>query len=178
MPTIYLSPDALATDNYHHWDADAGTSASDKINAVEVDDGHYIFEGDDNDNIEFSFPSPSVSSGDMASITSIQLETNGRYPARGSGGSNVKYRFQNFPSDVAFQTLNYPNSASNQVVNGSVVSTDSAGNAIDYSELESLTLYWQKYGASDAVRVNLIRVAIIYVASATADNAIFFGHNF
>ena len=177
MPTMTLLPDAMIAESSGHWSSNTG---GDRFDAVETNDGDttYIEDDDNDDNVEFRIAQPSVTSADIGSITSVQLQTYGRYPPRGAGGSQVRYQFKNFPSDVAAEIITYPNSGSHQAVNGTVITTDSAGNAIDYTDIRDITLFWQKYlASSSAVRITYIAIVVTYVAAIT-DNAIFFGHNF
>ena len=149
MPTMTLLPDAMIAESSGHWSSNTG---GDRFDAVETNDGDttYIEDDDNDDNVEFRIAQPSVTSADIGSITSVQLQTYGRFPARGAWGSQVRYQFKNFPSDVAAEIITYPNSAVHQAVNGTTITTDSAGNAIYYTDIRDIVFaYTLEYEAEE-----------------------------
>ena len=153
-----------------------------KAQAVETDNGDtaYIEAGTNGEVTSFTFANPSVSSGDIASITSVQLITAGRFPARGSGGEDVDYSYLIGVGSGHSETLNYPNRAGHVAVNGTARTTNVAGSAWTYSNLQDVIIQITKNTASSPdTRVGYIALLVTYVAPATTtDNAIFFGTNF
>ena len=159
------------------WVANTGT----KADAVASDNGDtaYIETGTDTAETHFTFTNPSVASGDIASITSVQLITAGRFPSRGSGGEDVDFVFDNAPGSGLAETLNYPNAATHNARSGTVHTVNTGGSAWAYSDLETVEIQITKNTASSpATRVGYISLRVIYVAAVAADNSIFFGTNF
>ena len=159
------------------WVANTGS----KADAVASDNGDtaYIEAGTDTETTNFTFTNPSVASGDIASITSVQLRTAGRFPARGSGGENVDFEFDNAPGSGLGATLNYPNSAIHNAINGAAHTVNTGGSAWAYSDLETVEVQITKNTASSPdTRVGFISLLVTYVEAVAEDNAIFFGCNF
>ena len=158
------------------WVANTGT----KADAVASDNGDtaYIETGTDTAETHFTFTNPSVASGDIASITSVQLVTAGRFPARGSGGEEVDFEFFSAPSTGLAETLNFPNNSGHISVSGTAHHVNTGGSAWAYSDLETVEMRIEKNTASSPdTRVGYISLLVTYVAAAE-DNAIFFGTNF
>ena len=176
MPTMTLTVDGQPGTPGSGWVANTGT----KADAVASDNGDtaYIEAGTDTETHAFSFTNPSVASGDIDSITSVQLITAGRFPARGSGGEDVDFEFQNAPGTGLAETLNIPNNSGHISVSGTAHTVNTGGSAWAYSDLETVEMRIEKNTASSPdTRVGYISLLVTYVAAA-ADNAIFFGTNF
>ena len=182
MPTMTLLPSTCAVNTAGEWDGNGGeTSTGDKVACVRINDGaaHFLQEGDDTDLINFRFEdSLPVASGEVDSITSVQVKTYGSYPFRGSGGSDLTMQIDHFTGTLAEDAFNFPNIPAWYLRSGAVFTTNSSGGAISYAELQGIGLILKKRNPSNALRVTYIAIEVIYVATAVADNAIFFGHNF
>jgi hypothetical protein len=175
MATMTLTPDGLAASP--GWAANTGT-----INAALVaNDGDttYAEAGTNTETCTLTFSAPSVAEGDIASITSVQFLTYGRFPARGSGGTNVDFLYEIGASSGLGETINYPNSAVYGSRDGTVRTVNIAGSAWSYGNLEDIELKLTKNGASSPdVRITMVTLLVTYEEAAAADNAIFFGTNF
>ena len=177
MPTMILTVDGQPGGAVAGWTANTGT----KADAVAADNGDtaYIEAGTNGEVTHFSFTNPSVASGDIDSITSVQLITAGRYGARGSGGEDVDFEFDNAPGTGLSETLNFPNSAVHSARSGTARTVNTSGSAWAYSDLETIEIQITKNTASSPdTRVGYISLLVTNVAAAAEDNAIFFGTNF
>ena len=174
MATMTLTPDGLAASP--GWAANTGT-----INAALVandGDSTYAEAGTDTETSTLTFSAPSVAEGAISSITSVQILTYGRYPARGSGGEDVDFQYEVGAGTLSTETLNYPNSAFHNARNGAVQTSPPAGGAWSYSNLEDVEIKMTKNGASSPeVRVGMVNLLVTYVEAA-GDNSVFFGCNF
>ena len=156
-----LTPDGFTTGG---WTANTGT-----INAALVaNDGDttYAEAGTDTETCTLTFAAPSVAEGAISSITSVQILTAGRYPARGSGGTDVEVELEVGATAGHTETLNYPNNASYQTVNGTARSTNPAGSAWSYANLGDVEVKLTKDGAaSPDVRITYLSLLVTYVAA-------------
>ena len=177
MPTMTLPVDNVVTYVSGEWDANTGYT----YDAVSTNDGDttYIAEGDDGHGILFRLTDPTVASGGISSITSIQLLTYGKLHVRSGGDGRVTFQFTNFPSNVSAEAIVYPNSGAYQSRNGAAITTNSSGGSITYSNLEDVRILVLKNGySSTPVQITYIAIEVVYVAAIAGDDAIFFGHNF
>ena len=161
MPTMTLLPDGLAVSG---WNANTGTVNS----ALTTNNGDttYAEAGTNGETCTLTFAAPSVAESGISSITSVQFLSNGRFPARGSGGTNVDFLFQVGTALPALsETINYPNSAIHNTRNGAVRTVNTAGAAWSYSNLEQVKIKILKNGASSPdVRITMINLLVTYVA--------------
>ena len=156
-----LAPDGLAVSG---WAANTGTVND----ALLTNDGDttYAEAGTDTETCTLTFAAPSVAEGDIASITSVQIITAGRFPARGSGGTDVEVEFEVGATAGHTETLNYPNSALYQTRNGTARTTNPAGSAWSYANLGDVEVKLTKDGASSPdVRITYLSLLVTYVAA-------------
>ena len=174
MATMTLTPDGLSAST--GWAANTGT-----INAaLEANDGDttYAEAGTDTETCTLTFSAPSVAESGISSITSVQFLTFGRFPARGSGGTNVDFEYEVGASSGLGETINYPNSSPHASRDGTVRTVNPTGSAWTYSNLEDAQIVLTKNTASSPdVRITMVNILVTYAAKAT-DNAVFFGTNF
>ena len=175
MATMTLTPDGLAASP--GWAANTAT-----INFVLVtNDGDttYAEAGADTETCTLTFAAPSVAEGNISSITSVQFLSSGRFPSRGSGGEDVDFLYEIGATSGLGETINYPNSATYASRDGTVQTSNIAGSAWTYSNLEDVELKLTKNTASSPdTRVTMVNLLVTYVEAVAADNAIFFGTNF
>ena len=156
-----LAPDGLAVSG---WVANTGTVND----ALLTNDGDttYAEAGADTETCTLTFAAPSVADGAISSITSVQVLTYGRFPARGSGGTDVEIEFEVGATAGHTETLNIPNNASYQAVNGTARTTNPAGSAWSYANLGDVEVKLTKDGASSPdVRITYLSLLVTYVAA-------------
>ena len=157
------------------WGASSGTFHA----ALQTNDGDTSYGSSANGGStiyidEFQTPSDvGVASGDVASVTSVEISTYGRYPARGSGGTDVDFKYK-VGSDVSSaQTLNYPNSATHQSRTTSAVTTQPNGGVWTYCSLGNIDVQLIKIGAaSPAVRITYLALVVSYVTAGWSQEKI------
>ena len=157
------------------WGASSGTFHA----ALQTNNGDtsYVHSGNDGSTIyidEFQTPSDvGVASGDVASVTSVYITTYGRYPARGSGGTDVDFKYK-VGSDVSSaQTLNYNNSNSHHNRFTSAVTTQPNGGVWNYTALGNVEVQLIKNGAaSPDVRITYLALVVSYVTSGWSQEKI------
>ena len=166
MPSMTLTPDGLSASP--GWAANTGT-----INdALVTNDGDttYAEAGTNTETCTLTFSAPSVAEGAIASITSVQILTYGRNPARSGGDGRVTYEYEvGGDSDFA-QSFNYINNFSHQSVNGTVRTTSpvSGNPAWSYANLGDIEIKLTKFGtASPDVRVTMVNLKVEYVEAAS-----------
>ena len=164
MPTMTLLPDGLAVSG---WNANTGT-VNDAL-TTNNGDTTYAEAGANNETCTLTFAAPSVAESGISSITSVQFLSNGRFPARGSSGTDVDFLFQvGLGLPGLSETINYPNSAIHSTRNGTVRTVNTAGAAWSYSNLEQVKIKILKNGASSPdVRITKINLLVTYVEAAT-----------
>jgi len=159
MATMTLLPDGLAVSG---WVANTGTV--DDALTTNNGDTSYAEAGSHGESCTLTFADPSVAESSISSITSVQILTVGRYPARGSGGTDVDFLFEVGASTGLAETLNYPNSAIHRTRNGTARTVNTAGSAWSYSDLEDVELRLTKNGAaSPDVRITMVNLLVTYV---------------
>ena len=162
MAVMTLTPDGIAVSG---WVANTGTV--DGALAVNNGDTAYAEAGADGETCTLRFTNPGVAEGNISSITSVQILTYGRYPARGSGGEDVDFQYEVGAGTLSTETLNYPNSAFHNARNGAVQTSPPAGGAWSYSNLEDVEIKMTKNGASSTdVRVGMLNLLVTYVEAA------------
>ena len=162
MATMNLAPDGLAVSG---WVANTGT-VNDAL-ATNDGDTTYAEAGTDTETCTLTFAAPSVAEGDISSITSVQILTLGRYPARGSGGTDVEVEYEVGASSGHEETLNYPNSAVHNARDGTARTTNPAGSAWSYANLGDVEVSLTKDGAaSPDVRITYLSLLVTYVEAA------------
>ena len=168
MPTMTLLPDGLAVSG---WVANTGTV--DDALTTNNGDTSYAEAGSHGETCTLTFADPSVAESGISSITSVQILTVGRYPPRGSGGTDVDFLFEVGASTGLAETLNYNNSAIHHTRNGTARTVNTAGSAWSYSDLEDVELRLTKNGTvSTDVRITMVNLLVTYVEAAGYGNAV------
>ena len=168
MATMTLTPDGLAASP--GWAANTGTIDA----ALVANDGDttYAEAGTDTETCTLTFSAPPVAEGDISSITSVQFLSYGRYPARGTGGSNVDFTYEIDASSGLTEIINYQNSSQHLARNGTVRTVNIAGNAWSYTDLEKVEMKLTKIGASSPdVRITIVNLLVSYAV------AVGYGHD-
>ena len=153
------------------WVANTGTVND----ALTTDNGDTSFAeaGSDGEACTLAFADPSVAESGISSITSVQILTTGRYPPRGSGGTDVDFLFEVGASTGLAETLNYSNSAVHGTQNGTARTVNTAGSAWSYSDLEDVELRLTKNGTVSAdVRITMVNLLVTYVEATGYGNAV------
>ena len=168
-----LVPDGLAVSS--GWAANSGTI--DHALSTNNGDTTYAEAGTDTETCTLTFTAPPVAQVDIDRIISVQFLTYGRYPARGSGGTNVDFEYETGIASGIGETINYPNFALHVSRNGTIRTQNIGGSIWSYGNLEGIELKLTKNGAaSPDVRITMVNLLVTY--NEVADDAIFFGHNF
>ena len=174
MPTMTLTVDAIGGGS-GDW-SDSGTNPLTSNDGTTAAGSSYVHSSTNGGTItDISVTNPSVSSGDIDSITSVRFLATGRCPARGSGGSDVDFEFDT-PSGFS-ETLNFFNNLNYEVEYGTTRTAKPDSSAWSYSDIENLLFNITKNGTA-LVHISYFAVEVVYVSAAVTDNATFFGANF
>tara|TARA_Y100000310_G_scaffold276487_1_gene293664 strand:+ start:41 stop:583 length:543 start_codon:yes stop_codon:yes gene_type:complete len=180
MATFVILPNA---DIITEWDASGGGAVS--YTDVDNDDGdtQYAFSDTNNERMVFELETPSVASGDVESIDTVQIIASARYTA--GRGSSMYFMQRGTAADSSAisngtDTISVTGSGSYSIYSGTAETTSDGTNAWEYGDLAGLRLRVQKYqNSAGEIRVSYLYARITYTpAAVTADNATFFGANF
>ena len=158
MPTMTLLPDGLAVSG---WNANTGT-VNDAL-TTNNGDTTYAEAGTNGETCTLTFAAPSVAESGISSITSVQFLSNGRFPARGGGGTRVEFLYVVGGTTGFGQNINYPNNFAHSTRNGIVRTVNTAGAAWSYSDLEDVNIKITKIdNSSPDVRITKINLLVTY----------------
>ena len=170
MATMILLPDA-SSGHTSHWVENTSTHHG----VLQSDDGDtsYVACSADGRRLVVEYANPSVSSGDIASITSVRFLSSGRHTGR-SGTADVDISFLT-PSAGFEETAEYDASPSSyETINGTARTTSDGSNAWTYSDLQNLSLRLTKNGTNE-VYMTMLTLEVTYVPTApstyTSDDA-------
>ena len=176
MPNMTLLPDDTGTASLD-WVA-VGESTRHEALASNDDGNSYVKCNDNNETMIIEYANPSVASGDIASIDSVQFHSVGKSSHR-SSASIVAIAFEAPVGVSAYTELcAYDAHRTNwETINGTPRTTSDGSNAWTYSDLEGLEMICTK---TLTVEVHLAYLAlkVSYTEAVSADNATFFGANF
>ena len=171
MATFIMLPDGVTGTN--QWQNDGNEPAT--ANHVDNDDGgtQYIYETAHSHEITFTLAAPSVSSGAIDSITSVQIIMSAAYTA-GTGSTTRVLSYQTGGSiSNGFTVHNILSGGSYQTYSGNVESYSIGTTNWTYSDLEDLQIKLDKI-ANTASRTS-VRVSYLY-ALVTYVEAVGYGH--
>ena len=176
MPNMTLLPDGTGTAS-SDWIA-VGESTRHEALASDDDGTSYVKCNDNNETMIIEYANPSVASGDIASIESVQFLSVGKSSHR-SSASIVAIAFE-APAGVSAYTelCSYDAHRTNwETINGTPRTTSDGSNAWTYSDLEGLEMICTK-SLTVEVHLSYLALKVSYTEAVTADNATFFGANF
>ena len=176
MPNMTLLPDDTGTAS-SDWIA-VGESTRHEALASDDDGTSYVKCNDNNETMIIEYANPSVASGDIASIESVQFLSVGKSSHR-SSPSIVSIEFET-PSGNIAELCSYDAHRTNwETINGSIrpASDGVGGTAWTYSDLENLEMRCTK-SLTIEIHLSYLAMKISYTEAVAADNATFFGANF
>jgi hypothetical protein len=155
-----------------------GAGISDPHEALVSNDNgtSYVKCNDHDEAMIIEYANPSVASGDIASIESVQFLSVGKSSHR-SSPSIVSIEFETPSGNIAELCSYDAHRTSYETINGTARAATPIGGSWTYANLENMEMKCTKDGTVE-VYLSYLALEVTYTEAVTADNSTFFGANF